>query len=165
MIDRVEATAEGAAVVDYKTGSTASFDAITRGEDRLDHGRKLQLGIYGLAARQLVNDDPSADVEAMYWFVSERQKFKQIGYPLSEVEDRLGEVVGAILSGMEDGVFPANPGESGGRPGTSPTAAFDNCAYCDFNSLCPMDRDRLWQSKCGDEQLSNYANLVQDELS
>jgi hypothetical protein len=53
----------------------------------------------------------------------------------------LREVVSTIADGIGAGVFPGVPGNVAYRPGR---VTFDNCVYCDFDRLCPADRDRRW---------------------
>jgi hypothetical protein len=55
--------------------------------------------------------------------------------------DRLREIVSNIVEGIEAGAFPAVPGAETFSP-SGPT--FENCRYCDFDRLCPSDRDRRW---------------------
>ena len=43
-------------------------------------GSKLQLAVYGQAAR-LLPANPEAPVRAEYWFVSAKGRFERIGYP------------------------------------------------------------------------------------
>ena len=65
-IDRIDRTADGGVlVVDYKTGSDWGYKALDT--DITDRGRKLQLGVYALAARQHVQEATSVD--SRYWFV------------------------------------------------------------------------------------------------
>jgi hypothetical protein len=49
-----------------------------------------------------------------------------------------------MAEGIEAGVFPGVPGDEAWRPG-GPT--FEHCAICDFNSMCPTDRDRRWAAQ------------------
>ena len=135
--DRVDRADDGSLVVlDYKTGSKDAFRDIERGDDPTVGGTKLQLPIYGLAARSRVGGDP---VEAAYWFVSQRGNYERISYPLDEAGlERFEHVVDVIADGIESGAFPGRPGEETTRFGRS----FHNCKYCDFDTICPTDRDR-----------------------
>src|SRR5690606_19475825 len=84
-IDRIDVSPDGTRVVvfDYKTGKTDRYKmSITDG--RLDdvtwRGTKLQLAIYGEAARRFV---PTAqEVEGYYWFVDAPNKQVLIGGPI-----------------------------------------------------------------------------------
>ena len=156
VIDRVDVSSDGrtALVIDYKTGSTWPYNGLEN--DPTDKGKKLQLGVYALAAqRGLANVE---NVSSAYWFVTTRGSFalapkEPVDGSSDEVRDRLGEVVTSIVSGIRDGVFPANPGER-------TRFGFNNCAFCDFDSLCPSRRDRLWESKRDHPLLSGYRDLV-----
>jgi hypothetical protein len=53
----------------------------------------------------------------------------------------LREVLSAITDGIDGGAFPGVPGEETYRY-RRPT--FENCSHCDFDRLCPTDRDRRW---------------------
>ena len=160
VIDRVDTTPDGrtALVIDYKTGSPRPYGGLEN--DPTDRGRRLQLGVYALAAQGgLANVD---NVSSAYWFVTTRGAFalapkEPVDGSSDEVRDRLGEVVSSIVSGIRSGVFPANPGERNARFG------FDNCAFCEFDSLCPSRRDRIWESKRDHPLLSGYRDLVSDE--
>ncbi len=156
VIDRVDVSSDGrtALVIDYKTGSTWPYNGLEN--DPTDKGKKLQLGVYALAAqRGLANVE---NVSSAYWFVTTRGGFalapkEPVDGSSDEVRGRLGEVVTSIVSGIRDGVFPANPGER-------TRFGFNNCAFCDFDSLCPSRRDRLWESKRDHPLLSGYRDLV-----
>ena len=71
---------------------------------------------------------------------------------MDEFQARFKEAVSTIVSGIRNGLFPANPGKEG-------RSGFDNCTYCDFNTLCPSKRDVLWNNKKGDSLLSDYLEL------
>ncbi len=156
--DRVDASDGGSLVVlDYKTGSKDAFRDIERGDDPTVGGTKLQLPIYGLAARNRVGGE---SVEAAYWFVSQRGNFERISYPLdSPGLDRFEHVVEVITDGIEAGAFPGRPGEETTRFGHS----FDNCKYCDFDAICPTDRDRAWSRVRGAPQLAPYVALAEGD--
>ena len=69
-----------------------------------------------------------------YWFVSEKGNFRQISYVLdSGAVERFSEVVTVLVDGVELGLFPARPGEKN-----------KNCKFCDFQSMCPGDREVSW---------------------
>src|SRR5205823_5678529 len=56
--------------------------------------------------------------------------------------DRFESVVRTIVDGIEDGLFPARPGEDDWRPGTGPTHS--NCYFCEFDHLCATTRGEQW---------------------
>ena len=159
-IDRVDLSADGssALVIDYKTGSASQYTGLDK--DPIDQGRRLQLGVYSLAAQQLV---PGADgVQAAYWFTSTgaRLRFAPDGYfdiSNGEIRERFREGVSTIVAGIAGGVFPANPGQlvSFGQTRSGPS----NCGFCDFDSLCPARRIDIWERKKSDSLLSDYLAL------
>jgi hypothetical protein len=66
---------------------------------------------------------PEAPVRGDYWFVSDRESFKRVGYPVTaEVLDRVSQTLGQIVSGIEHGVFP-------NYPTATSTSPFVECAY------------------------------------
>lgn len=161
-IDRIDATADGGLVVlDYKTGAGSGYDAIPErakpkpGADLVDRGRKLQLLLYALAARQL-QQTPQAPVEAWYWFVEKGDL--QRGAPVgSEDEQRLRSVLDVVVGGIRAGVYPANPGGETWRSGRS---TWDNCRFCAFHRVCPTTRAEQWRQQSQDPRVRSYAALT-----
>ena len=159
MIDRMDISSDGkkVLVVDYKTGSADPYKGLD--DDPIDQGRRLQLGVYSLAARALF---PEADsVAAAYWFSTNRGRFQFApATPFSitdeSVAKRFREGVSSIVDGINGGVFPANPGPPG-RYGPS------NCQYCDFDAVCPARRADLWERKKSDAVLSGYLHLAEPD--
>ena len=157
-IDRVDVSADGrsALVIDYKTGSARPYRALDN--DPIDAGKRLQLGVYSLAARALA---PGADVRAAYWFTTNRGEFRRApseAFDLAneEVGKRFREGLTTIVSGIGAGMFPANPGPPGWGGAT-------NCAYCDFDSLCATRRAELWERKRSDPGVRDYLALSDTE--
>ena len=154
-IDRIDLSADGssALVVDYKSGSASGYRALEK--DIIDAGKRLQLGVYSLAARKLA--PAAAAQQAAYWFTSTAAgfQFAPSGYfdlADPDVDERFRQGVTTIFGGIRAGVFPANPGPPG-RQGPV------NCSYCDFNTLCPARRVDMWERKKSDESLSGYLSL------
>ena len=155
IIDRLDVSPSGgghALVLDYKTGRAGSYDGLKK--DPVDRGRRLQLPVYGLAARELLG--PDVTVQAAYWFVSARGGFElrpSPPVPLDDVLVPFGRAVGAITDGIGRGLFPANPasGES------TPTG---NCTYCEFDRLCFQRRARFWERKRVDPRLARYVRMA-----
>ena len=151
--DRVDLHPSGklALVLDYKTGSTTSYQSMK--DDPVDDGKRLQLPIYALALQKSLGEDVT--VQAAYWFISARGRF-EIFPPqpleMDQVAERFDSVVGTIAQGIADGLFPANPG-------TEDRNGFSNCNYCDFNTLCPSRRDIHWQRNQSDSRLHGYLRL------
>ena len=157
-IDRVERADDGRlAVLDYKTGSSGSYGGMK--DDPLEGGQRMQLPVYAMAARALLSAE--GDVEGAYWFTSERGGFELRRISLDEVEEDALDGMGRITRGIAAGVFPARPGKSRYSPPGAPGSAFDNCVYCDFDRICPVSRDRLWQQKRTD---SAIREVVPEEL-
>ncbi len=154
--DRIDLAEDGSAVViDYKSGSDFGFGQLEAGDPTV-RGTKLQLPIYGLAARSRFGP---VDVSAQYWFLNERARFRQVGYQLDQARlGRFQDVVEVIVDGIETGSFPARPGEE--NPYRS---SFENCRYCDFDSICPTDRGRGWERVRGAPQLAGYVALAEGE--
>jgi ATP-dependent helicase/nuclease subunit B len=151
--DRVDVTEAGTVhVIDYKTGKADEFSRL--GPDNPDErGTKLQLPVYGLAARQLVGS-PDAPVEATYWFVSDRGGFKQLGYAVDDgVLQRVAATLAVMVRGIERGTFPSHPDDSG-KPWVV-------CPYCDPDGLGVADLRREWERKRDDPALAAYADLAE----
>ena len=153
VIDRIDVSLDGdsALVLDYKTGGTTEYTNMDK--DPVRRGTRLQLPVYGLAARQLLGD--WVDVKVAYWFVSDKGNFKtrpQKPAPLDEMLESFSDAVGTITDGIGKGLFPANPGKGN-----------SNCTYCDFKNLCPTRRGRYWERKRHDPRLSSYTAMAEGE--
>ncbi len=83
MADRVDVDEHGGLhVVDYKTGRDRYYAGLSE-ENPDDRGQRVQLPVYGIAAR-LHQQTPDARVLAEYWFVSYKGNFKRIGYEVTD---------------------------------------------------------------------------------
>ena len=71
---------------------------------------------------------------------------------LAQVEDRFNEVIEGISTGIQTGLFPANPGPQG-------LFGPENCSYCDFARICPSAKSGLWDRKKDDVRLASYIGL------
>ena len=153
--DRVDRKENGSLVVtDYKTGLPAEVDGLEH--DWVLRGTKLQLPLYALAAAERFGEHDTA-VLSRYWFVSGRAQFAERGYAVDDrVLERFRDVVEAILGEIAAGMFPARPG----APGSSKSRS--NCKYCDFDSICAIDRERQWAAKHADARLAPYLELCGD---
>ena len=158
MIDRVDRDTSGkrVLVMDYKTGGASPYKNL--GQDPIDRGRRLQLSIYSLAARLGMEKD--AEVEAVYWFVAggggpSLVPTEPVNIDEERTRKRFAQGVSTIVSGIGKGLFPANPGKWTHR-------GFENCNYCDFDSLCPSRRDVLWNRKKGHDLLADYLELSEE---
>lgn len=159
IIDRIDISRDRkqVMVIDYKTGSAEPYKGLD--DDSIDRGRRLQLGVYSLAARAMF---PEADsVAAAYWFSTDRGKFQfapaaHFNIDDESVAERFREGVVSIVDGINAGLFPANPG---------PPARYGpaNCRHCDFKTLCPVRRADLWERKKSDPVLAGYLELAEPD--
>jgi RecB family exonuclease len=149
--DRVDRTADGRLLVlDYKTGRGDGYTKLE--DDPVRAGRTLQLGLYAEAVRARHG---VADVETRYWMTSSKGGFAQRGYRWTEERrTRLLDVVGTIVDGIESGTFPAQPGAFDSFFGTH-----ENCGFCEFDRVCPRNRDDHQAAKAGAPELSLLALL------
>ena len=159
-IDRVDVSDDGKSVLvlDYKTGSARQYERLEN--DVVDSGRRLQLGVYSLAAQRLV---PGATrVRAAYWFATNGGGFQfapKSHFDMAESgsAERFRQAVSSIVAGIRSGLFPANPGPwvNFGQTASGP----ENCRFCDFDSLCPSRRIDHWERKRSDPILNTYLSL------
>ena len=154
-IDRLDISSDGQSVLvlDYKTGSSSPYSGLK--DDVIDGGKRLQLGVYSLAAQQIVPG--ASSVRAAYWFATTRGGFQfapadHFDITHGEVRERFQQGVNTIVDGIRSGLFPANPGQAGQR---GPA----NCQFCDFNTLCPARREEMWERKKSDPSLAGYVSL------
>jgi len=161
-IDRIDATeARTLVVVDYKTGSGYGYDAIPKhtnpnpSADLVDRGRKLQLVLYGLAARQLVGL-AETEVHAWYWFV-DKGDLRRGGLVDQQQEQRLKSVLDVVVGGIRGGIYPANPGDESWFKNQR---TWENCSYCPFDLVCPTTRVEQWNELRKAKPVSPYAELV-----
>ena len=159
-IDRVDRSEDGAVIVtDYKTGKDYGYDRIPavgvklpKDPDMIDRGRKLQLVLYGLAARRDFGHG-TAPVEAYYWFVEQGDLHR--GGPVDPTaEHRLLEVVDVSVGGVRSGVYPARPGDEDWRGG------WENCTYCPYDRVCPTTRAEQWEAVRRAPQVQPYADIA-----
>ena len=164
-IDRMDVSSDGGSVtvIDYKTGSATPYGDLK--DDPIDRGKRLQLGVYSMAAQRLFPD--ASTVRAAYWFTTNSGGFAKappdyFNIGNEEVLDRFRNGISTIVSGIRQGVFPANPGPMTNFGGTSD---FQNCHYCDFQSLCPARRGEMWERKKADGRLAGYISLSEGNAS
>jgi ATP-dependent helicase/nuclease subunit B len=139
-------------VLDYKTGKSDDYKGLSEVNPDAQ-GRKLQLAVYGLAARML-RGTPNADVRAECWFISTKGAFERIGYSVTpDVITRVGETVGMIVAGIEAGVFPPHPT-------TISCSQRVECVFCDPDALGMADLRRQFDRKQEDPALAPFLNLV-----
>ena len=144
-VDRVDEGPDRVYVTDYKTGRAmkqTDFDG-----DPVLAGTKLQLAAYSSAirARYLSEQRAAPAITAAYWYTSAKGGFQRVEVSDAvRAEQRLSEVVTVINEGVRMGAFPQVPGEDQERPKRT---TWQNCAYCDFNRVCPSGRDQLRERK------------------
>jgi len=155
-IDRIDRRDDGALdVVDYKTGKASSYRGIAA--DPVDGGRHLQLPIYALAARAAFSRDGVDPVRASYRFIDEPGD--EVAVELdAETTVRTGEVLAVLAGTVESGCFPY-------RPGARRQDTFEHCSWCDFNTICPAERDVLWRVARAAPVLAGYVGLVEPEVA
>ena len=120
----------------------------------IDRGLRLQLAVYGAAARQHQNDS-DADVLAEYWFVSAQGGFVTKGYHITEaVLAKVGVTLCTIVKGIEMGVFASHPTAIS-------SATRVECNSCDPDKLGVTELRRAWERKRRDGALSPYAELAE----
>ena len=150
-IDRVDRTASGTlVVVDHKTGSRRSYKDIAA-DDPTAGGTRFQLPVYaagalalaGAAGAGAAGAGTAPDVEAYYSFFS-REKYRQIGYRFTpEVRAEVAARLGAMVAGIESGLFPARPAKPGFQ-------LFVDCHYCQPDKLGTAERWPEWERKRND---------------
>lgn len=155
--DRVDRGPGGELVVsDYKTGRQSGLAKLT--SDLLVGGRRLQLPLYALAARRVFGARAPGPVLARYWMISAERSAAFYTLELTEETERhFTEVVSRIARGVEAGCFP-------GIPGKQRDTGFDVCVWCDFDRVCPADRDRQWAAKRGNSTMGPVIDLLEVEV-
>ncbi|MEM9654771.1 MAG: PD-(D/E)XK nuclease family protein [Actinomycetota bacterium] len=150
-VDRVDLTEDGGLlVIDYKGGSKRPFKGME--VNPLNDGRRLQLPLYARAVAERL--DRPGERTGLYWLTKENEVKEMV---LDEdLEADLEDAVGAALDGIGDGVFPGVPGEVVGWPRLS----FENCKYCDFDRICPTDRQSEWERVRSDTALAPIELLI-----
>jgi len=147
VIDRIDAGEGTALVIDYKTGGDYGFSRMK--EDPLKNGTRLQLPVYALAAKTRFGEE--CEMKAAYWLVSSKGGFGRKAIELNpELEQKFSELVATIVTGIESGLFPANPGGEG-KP---------NCSYCDYATICPADVYLAWERKSASPKIGPYLGMA-----
>jgi len=156
-IDRVDVSSDGSAatVIDYKSGGSSRFSEIAN--DPVDGGKHLQLPIYAMAIKEWQPEIESIDAE--FWFVMDSGGSKTVGTSLEIATPRFEQVIDQIVSGIEEGIFPAYPGEKYTRD-RSGVFAPENCAYCPYDRICPGGRVSAWERNSDDPALARFVGLA-----
>ncbi len=155
-IDRVDRAHGGSLlVIDYKTGRSDAFAKLSA-DDPVPGGTHLQLVLYALAARRVL-DRPDAPAEGAYWFVTDRGGFTPAGYPVTpEVEQMALTVVERIVDGIGTGVFPLHPARPGWR-------LFPDCLYCEPDGLGLAHQYADWERHRADPAVAPYLDVCGDD--
>jgi len=160
-IDRLDRSPDGRKVVvyDYKTGNPARAESLR--DDPVLAGQRLQLPVYATAAQALTG---ATEAEAYYWYTgAEEPPSEENGFALDAARRRrFVEVVDTIVDGVDQGCFPAVPGEGGYNPSAF-TETFEHCFSCPYDRLCPADRATAWERKEEDDALTPYESLADAE--
>jgi hypothetical protein len=151
--DRVDRAGEAIVVVDYKSGNPRSFAGLGPDDPTLG-GAKLQLPVYGLAAR-LALGAPAAPVSAEYWFLH-RDAGRRVELDLTPaVEAAFIDAVTVIVDGIAGGLFPHRPPDDDGWGAHVP------CGYCDPDALGAGEHRERWTRKRDDPRLAGYVALIE----
>jgi len=150
-VDRIDRDPDSGrlVVLDYKTGKAAGYEEVD--DDITCRGRHLQLVIYSEAARRHYGGDV---VDAYFWFVEQKRSAMRAGATIDDARrTRFLDVLEVIVDGIERGVFPANPGEAD-------FWGFTHCGFCDYERVCPTNRDDLWEGVRLSGALAGYVALA-----
>ncbi|MDE0802657.1 MAG: PD-(D/E)XK nuclease family protein [Acidimicrobiales bacterium] len=157
--DRVDVVPGGVRVYDYKYASAGPYSALKKdladGGDPLDGGTRLQLLAYAEAAAAQRGVDRAS---AWYWFLKPGHTGTHIGYEITPDHRRLFRTALRVLvDGVGDGLFPAHSGEENWFVGTN-----ENCGFCEFNAICPADREEEWERVRADPALADLVRLTEE---
>lgn len=154
-IDLVDETPDAnLVIVDYKTGKRSPISP----KDPHKNGTKLQLVLYALAARHVL-DRPAAEVDSRYWHLRAADGYRQAGYAVTPaIEVEVLRAVATIVSGIEQGVFPHHP---------DPTTrgGWISCHYCDPDGLGVAEARRRFVRMTEDPLLGDYLALAEPKLA
>ncbi len=157
--DRVDAVPGGVRVYDYKYSSSNQYHGLDRaieaGGDPVAGGRRLQLLAYAEAAAHQRGVDRSS---AWYWFLKPGHTGTHIGYEIGpEHRAMFRHALRVIVDGVQQGLHPARSGPADWFLGTNA-----NCGYCEFDRICPADREDEWERVRSDPALADLVALAED---
>ena len=157
--DRVDRAGRTLHVWDYKYSGGGGFRDLVKDEDKggdpLLGGTKIQLVAYATAAGERYDVDT---VYARYWLLRPDVVGTIIGYEVDDaLRERFRRVLGVVADGIAAGRFPARPGDHQWHLGN-----FANCTWCEFDAICPGDRDVEWQRVRIEPSLARYVRLAEE---
>jgi hypothetical protein len=160
--DRVDAGDGSVVVWDYKYAGTTEYEGLdtdeANGGDPLGGGTKVQLVAYAMAAAESRGLPDDAEVHAWYWFLKPPHTNHRAGYPVGpRLRERFRQVLRVLADGIAAGHFPARPGEHLYHRGN-----FAHCAWCEFDAICPRDRDDEWDRAREHEPLAPLVALLEE---
>lgn len=162
VIDRVDVAPDRAhprqaRLLDYKTGGV---DTAALKKDPLVAGTHVQLAVYALAVRDrlVALGERVPEIFVAYWQVVSKHRFKFTPVPVSgPAAAQLDEALATVHQGVTGGAFPLVPGDESPRP-TGIT--WENCAWCDYDRVCPVGRGQLAGRKAADPLAAIHARLA-----
>ncbi|MCH2662874.1 PD-(D/E)XK nuclease family protein [bacterium] len=123
LIDRVDETADGYVIWDYKTGSANAYNE----SDLLGGGQHLQWALYAHALSEILSQrDEGGPIVSGYYFASDREHGRKMKAPPPDREN-LGDLLRPILGLASKGAFP-------------PIQKTPQCRFCDYKSICEKDQ-------------------------
>ena len=158
-IDRVDRAGNGHLVVtDYKYSSTRKYKDLAAANPTAN-GTLLQLPIYALTARTVFDRDRlPLPVVARYAFARPYNGKLPAAVEI-EVDDAALEAwqdaLAVIVDGIEQGHFPARPGEDLSR-----YTGYVACPACDPDDLGTTDLRRRWEQLVAAPELAPYVRLL-----
>lgn len=150
LIDRVDTTTDGRVVVsDYKSGRGMKPKDLA--VDPFSEGTTLQLGAYSEGA---LRHTGRSSATAAYWMV-ETPGQERRGYVWTDqLRGRFHELLDAITTGIDQGVFAAAPGEWDSFKRTHAA-----CGRCEYDTVCVQSRAEHADAKAAAPELQVRVTL------
>ena len=151
-IDRVDEHPDGSlTVLDWKTGKDRYGALAEQPLDLVGQGAHLQLPLY---ARAAVAWHGRPTPVSAYYVVVDHDAQRRGGLVDQQQVDRLNVALETLTTGVNDGHFPANPGQDG-------FYGWERCGFCAFERLCPSSRGAQWESIRHEPALADYRGLTE----
>ena len=135
-----------ARVIDYKTGSLASFQ-----DGSLHQGESVQLPIYLLAIPHLPEMKKVEFFDGVLLSTSYTRGFETVWFTKRDLDDRrndLFQLLEIVSREIAKGHFIQNPGND-----------LENCRSCDFQKICGKAVGRIFERKSEDPLIRDYLSL------